>query len=58
MGSEGFLGPKGIFWGSMKDAGIFLGREKIQGFFLFFGGVLYLSSDQINNNTDKYLILK
>ena len=47
MGSEGFLGPKGIFWGSMKDAGIFLGREKIQGF--FFGGGGYCIFHQIKS---------
>ena len=34
------------FWGSMKDARIVLGREKIQGFFW----VLYLSLGQINSN--------
>ena len=45
-----FLGlrfsPKGIFLGSMKDAGIFLGRKTTQGFFW----VLYSSSAQINSN--------
>ena len=37
---------KGDFFGSMKDAGIFLGHKKTQGFFW----VLYFSSVQINNN--------
>ena len=45
-----FLGltfwPKGNFFGSMKDAGIFWVAKITQGFFW----VLYFSSAQINNN--------
>ena len=49
---------QGIFWGlsrsrSMKDAGIFLGCEKTQGFF----GELYFSSVQINNNRHSLLLV-
>ena len=41
-----FWGSERDFGGSMKDAGIFLGRgKKKQGFF----GELYFSSAQINN---------
>ena len=43
-----FLGltfwPKGIFFGFMKDAGIFLGRENNTG--IFWGIVFFISSNQ------------
>ena len=47
-GSEGFFGSdilaKRDFLGSMKDAGIFLGRENNTGIFL--GIVFFISSNQ------------
>ena len=39
---------KGIFWGSIKSAGIFLVREKYMG--IFVGRLVYFSSAQINNS--------
>ena len=47
-GSEGFFGSdilaKRDFLGSMKDAGIFLGRENNTGIFL--GIIFFISSNQ------------
>ena len=48
-GSEGFFWglifwPKGVFFGSMKDARIFWGRENNAGIFL--GIVFFISSNQ------------
>ena len=56
-GPKDFLGSeilaKRDFFGSMKDAGIFLGRENNTGIFW----VLYSSSAQINNNISTILVL-
>ena len=47
-GSEGFFGSdilaKRDFFGSMKDAGIFLGRENNRG--IFMGIVFFISSNK------------
>ena len=45
--------PKGIFFGSMEDAGTFLGREK-KGIFL--GIVLFISSNQQHRKRNLLLV--